>query len=180
MLQNKQQGENHPHLQISVDLYNTIDANSGGLVAEHWLLEQKKVDPEKLPRFVLTYEAAYDMYWEVHREFNRCMINYEKSGQNGSDFGKFVDGDSDILYYYLMLEKHSDVPELQKACREGQATKGGADSGAAASTPNDPKNGSKVVIKEEKIDELEGTNSRRRNRRETMLWWIWQSPANVG
>jgi hypothetical protein len=121
-LQQREYNENNPVYTNAVSKFNDYSFSSGGLVTNHQILIDRKVDPDEVNSSgLMSIKYAYQYFRSVVDEYAPVVKNY-------GDIWTFCP-DPDILYLHLWLEKLNN-PNLQRFCAEGAELPHIYDSGA--------------------------------------------------
>jgi hypothetical protein len=129
-LQQREYNQNNPVYTNAVSKFNDYSFSSGGLVTNHQILMDRKVDPDEVNSSgLMSIQYAYQYFRNVVDEYALVVKNYSASGQHLNDIWTFCKNDPDILYLHLWLEKLNH-PNLQRFCAEGAELPHIYDSGA--------------------------------------------------
>jgi hypothetical protein len=133
-LRNREYNENNAIYASAVEKFNDWSIPSGGLVANHEVLDKRKIDPdERNLSGPMTKQYAFKYFKDVVELYAPALNNKNKSGFNNPDIWPYCRQNIDVLYLDLWLQK-LDNPQLQRFCTEGAELPHFFDSGTPTTT----------------------------------------------
>jgi hypothetical protein len=137
-LQNREYNENNAIYATAVEKFNDWSIPSGGLVANHEILEKRRINPDKRNLSApMTTQYAFKSLKEVVELYAPALNNKNRSGFNDPDIWSYCQNNIDVLYLDLWLQK-LDNPQLQRFCTEGAELPHFFDSGTSPTTKTTP------------------------------------------
>jgi len=105
-----------PFVTVAVERFNDSKFNSGGLIKQR--NEYDGIDPEMHNSSgLLTTDRALDLWRATLKASRQPTINWEASGQHGSNFSDYCNAQVDVLWIFDCLHLKNN-PELKAFCRE--------------------------------------------------------------